>query len=740
MTVKFDNIKTGLTYHCSMSIIDPEPTSEYADNASSISFSVQMYEWVKLNGPALYRDALFSDMFDWEGRYLETEVEIYERKDRKHYYRLHNLYNVGYFARLIEGDEAYEEDPEGLEKQYESYIAKNTYIYLDATDTAKVYFPAQKTGFSDPQMGDIYIASDVPEVFPASNMLYGKRSKDGVITMPKNGLLFGMGGYYYFSNSSGKFRLVLPDKDGVPSAAADYAIELESKDITSDGMIPVTFTAAKDVAKIKYSLFEGSLTGIALDNKVQEVIKADDKTSKTITTFGEYNISPMTTDAKTGIYTLVACSYAADGTYKEFSSIELGYVKPGDSRDVNITFGIHTDDRFASDKEEENYSSENSFQYWIKGKDITHAMIQYFATSYYNTYKDKLHEEIRKYGSVDNATLKMLNTGELAGMVGNNLKAGTNYTLVIYAGNGYHNTFFTDTVSTKGKADIAKKSFYYDDLLDEQPATADFYTCEEGWIPVSRDVFDPEATGRSIRGNWKSEIVKFRKDGDGLAASGLFPSLDTNPEISLDFKDGLLYTKDDTLKQVTVTDSTHTIPSMQDFKYTYEPVVGGLSENGYFFTSYEDDDKKEHKDIFTVGKVHEDIIAFVDNRTTRRFWILALGGRMVFDGEVSKDVSNYVGETHADLILVRNNENGRRLIEGLPKHKTLENKNEHIGNTVQESSVVIPEMNHFLKYAKKFDIAHEKVEFTAEKAKPATHAGASLLELKEDALIRAIVR
>ena len=87
LTVKFDNIKTGVTYHCSMYINDPKHTSAYDNNASSISFSVQMYEWTKLNGPALYRDALFSDMFDWGGRYLETEVDIYERKDKKHYHQ-----------------------------------------------------------------------------------------------------------------------------------------------------------------------------------------------------------------------------------------------------------------------------------------------------------------------------------------------------------------------------------------------------------------------------------------------------------------------------------------------------------------------------------------------------------------------------------------------------------------------------------------------------------------------------
>ena len=79
-------------------------------------------------------------------------------------------------------------------------------------------------------MGDIMIASDVTEVWGAgSNLLYGTVSEDKVITFPKNALLISLGQYFYFSNSSGKARIVLPG-----GKAEDYALELTAEEINAE--------------------------------------------------------------------------------------------------------------------------------------------------------------------------------------------------------------------------------------------------------------------------------------------------------------------------------------------------------------------------------------------------------------------------------------------------------------------------------------------------------------------------
>ena len=117
--VNFPNIQTGVKYFCTLYIDNPKYVSSVADNASSISFAVQVFEWKSI-GKGVWRDAIFSDMFAWDGRYLESEVDVYERKDKKGFYRLNNVYTAEYFTRLVEGDEA-GKDP-ALVRSYTSYI------------------------------------------------------------------------------------------------------------------------------------------------------------------------------------------------------------------------------------------------------------------------------------------------------------------------------------------------------------------------------------------------------------------------------------------------------------------------------------------------------------------------------------------------------------------------------------------------------------------------------------------
>ena len=700
--VNFPNIEEGKTYHCTLYINDPKYVSSVANNASSISFTVQMFAWEKVNGKGIWRDAIFSDMFAWEGRYLETEVDVYERVDQKGFYRLNNVYTAEYFTRLVEGDEA-GNDP-ALVAGYSSYIDEKAYIYLNATDPNKVWFPAQKTGFSDPSMGNIMVASDVTEVFgSASNLLYGTL-KDGIVTFPKKGLLLGMGGYYYFTNSSGKFRFVLPGYE-----AADYGISLEKAETNANGEVPVTFDLAKDIAKVKYALFEGSISDIEMASKVKEVQTSSSAVEFTRTTGKAtkdvFNIKPAVDKAKTSIYTLVACAYDKAGNYKEYTSIEFGYVKPGDTKEIDITFGITVDNRYAS----ENYTAENSFQYWITGNEITHAMINYYPTSYYKTYEEQIKKELKMYGSVDSATLKRLNTSEISGKVGNNLIAGTSYTFVIYAGNAYRSGFITYEFSTEGTPDMMKKAYYWEDLLDQQPAAENITSSE--WIPVSVDIFDANATGRTIRGNERASSVKFTLEDGKMKASGLFPSLKENPTISFDYKDGLMYTMEEKLDKVTVKDSTNVIPTMR-YEYTYTPKVASFSKSGYIYTTYDDANGEERADMLVAGFVHEDIIAVMDNRTDNIFWALVLGGYQKYGNQ--EYLADVIGDTHGDLLLVRK---GSPLLDGLKKGSS---SKAQVGQTLSsvnaENCIRMPEINSIIKNIKPVDVTNDIVHVYATKA------------------------
>ena len=731
LKVWFPDIEIGKKYTCSMSITDPQYVSSYDAVASSVTFIVQMFEWKNI-GKAIYRDALFSDMFMWEGRYLETEVDIYERTDEagKGYYKLENVYSAEYIARLVEGDEAFNEDPETLTKSYKRYV-EDASIIVNATDPEKVYIPIQKTGFSDPSMGDIMIASDVTEVWGAgSNLLYGTVSEDKVITFPKNALLISLGQYFYFSNSSGKTRIVLPG-----GKAEDYALELTAEEINAENKIPVVFKPAKNVSAVKYAIFEGKVGGLEIDAKLELINSASKDIKIYEATVTEEQTIDMTFDqnAETGYYTLIACTYDNTGKYKEYASAVLGYVKPGDNKNVNVSFNVIVDDHFASEKEKENYTAQNSFQYWVRGKGITHAMFNYYSLSYYNSYQEKIEEDLKKAGSIDSGSLKVLNEGGLSGVVGNNLKPGTEYIFVVYAGNGYHNEFKTLKFKTEGEEDILQKSYWYKDFMTT-PRTAKDYTAHS-WYAVSIDVFDEEATGRTIRG--KGKKVTFSYENGKMTASGLFPSLNVelkngemqkDPSIKFDYADGCLYTTQNNLEDVFVRDSTNIIPSHANHVNRYTPKVGSISGTGYFYDTYEDEDKVERYDMVTAGFVHDQIIAFTDNRTTLSFWALLLGGyQMYSDGE---SLANFVGDAHGDLLLVRED---CPLLEGLKKSESESVASGERLNSITESNRVdMPAIGSILKDIKEADVAYDKASFDNERR--------SLLDIREDARIRTIVK
>ena len=708
ITVSFDDIPTGETFRCSMSISDPKYVHTYGYASSSIAFSVQMFEWKKVEGKGFYRENIIGDVLGLDNGYPETEVEVYERRDKKGYYRLDGVYTASYVARVMEGDEAYEKDKNGMESKYAPYVEAKSQIFIDASDPKKVYLPEQTIGLTSNFLGGVItIASDVEEVFPgASNLLYGTLNEDGVITFPKNGLIFGMSGMYYFSNTAGKTRIVLPG-----GKAEDYGLELSAAaEAEADGSRPVTFKIAKDVKTIKYHLFQGTVNEVNIGDSLNYVktngVTLDVDGQKTI----EKNIAPLKENAPTAIYTLVACTYGAGDTeYREYTKVEFGYVKPGEKKDVEIYMGLSTDDQYASDKPEENYDSSNSFRYWIRGKGITNVQIAYYPTSYYLTYKDKIEESMIRSTSVNTQTIKALNNGGLSGILGNTLQPQTSYTLVVYAGNGYANEFFVKSIKTEGKEDLTQKSFYlYDIEQFEQPGT-DAFNGE--WVAVSYDIFDAEATKKTIRGNWRSKEVNLTVEGDAVKAKGLFPSLKTNPAVKFAIKDGVLYSQENKSGKVMVKDSTHIIPTMR-FEYEYIPKTGALSSSGYFYEKFNDDTAEDRTDMLCGGFVHQDIIAFVDNRTDFSFYGFAMGGFQK-DNMGKENLVDVIGDAHGELILVRK---GSALLEGLKSQESSTAKPNESLNAAKEASITAaPKFGKVVNDQKYVDDSlNSKVEFRSD--------------------------
>jgi hypothetical protein len=359
-------------------------------------------------------------------------------------------------------------------------------------------------------------------------------------------------------------------------------------------------------------------------------------------------------------------------------------------------------------------------------------MFNYYSLSYYNSYQEKIEDELKKSGSIDNSMLKILNEGGLSGVVGTNLKPGTEYIFVVYAGNGYHSEFKTMTFKTAGEEDILQKSYWYKDFMTTA-RTAEDYT-SHSWHAVSIDVFDSNASDRTIRGNGRK--VTFSYNDGKMTASGLFPALNVkldngkiqnDPSIVFDYTDGFLYSTENDLDDVVVKDSTHIVPSMR-FEHRYTPRVGSISGSGYFYDTYEDENKVERYDMITAGFVHDQIIAFTDNRTTFSFWALLLGGyQMYSDGP---GLANFIGDAHGDLILVRED---CPLLAKLQKSESQSAKvGEKLSSVTESNRVDMPAIGTILKDIKKADVAYDQ-ETRASEIR-------SLLDIREDARIKTIVK
>ena len=156
--------------------------------------------------------------------------------------------------------------------------------------------------------------------------------------------------------------------------------------------------------------------------------------------------------------------------------------------------------------------------------------------------------------------------------------------------------------------------------------------------------------------------------------------------------------------------------------------MGSISGSGYFYDTYEDENKVEKYDMVTAGFVHDQIIAFTDNRTTLSFWAILLGGYQMYSSGAS--LSNFVGDAHGDLILVRED---CPLISKLQKSGSQSAKEgEQLSSVTESNRVDMPAIGTILKDIKASDVAYDQASFDNERK--------TLLQVRNDARIKTIVK
>lgn len=302
ISFSFRDIEAGVPYPMTLSLADGDHSTAYG--AAQYTFSILYDPWTLLSEKAIWQDDIIGGMFGFKG-FPTTEADLYESPLKKGLYRLGNVYSAEFVAAMV-----------GASPSQVAGNVREGYIIIDASNPDKVIIEPSDIGFMlDPGYGWMSIASLCSEFFDVSpeESQYGTL-KDNVITFPKEGLLLNLpdynGGGWYYTNNSGKTRIVLPG-----GSVLDPIVEATFEGIYTnvDGDASAIFNAEMnpDAASFRYVMTEGD---ISEDADTIEEIKAGivDGTiaSKTLNKGGQFLVSLD----NAGEFTLVLVPYSADGS------------------------------------------------------------------------------------------------------------------------------------------------------------------------------------------------------------------------------------------------------------------------------------------------------------------------------------------------------------------------------------------------------------------------------------------
>ncbi len=492
ITINFPAAKVGVKYECVISIDDPEYVTIYGPLATSLTFTVTRAGWNLVKSPdgksttGKWRDDIICSLYSLSGSGFnpnpELDVEIYEREDMKGYYRM-KVYGGNTFLKAFSG-------------MTNVKIAENkdAYTYVDARDADKVYLPNQTTGMTfNSDNGEISFGSYTPENFSLdeSAAQYGTL-RDGVITFPAKGImvtLSSLNGGWYNGNLNGATRITLPGYK-----AAEYSVTLTKGTMGTNGVLPVTAKLSDDIKTLKYAFFDGTLDDGEASLKAQDLNdgtlkfdgeindEIDGKTQKTFT----MNIQV----GKTGKYTMVGCGYDAEGHMQTYTALTFGYIAKGDTKKVNINFGIEA----SHDHAGEGITPDNSGKLYAYGEEIESLTFGLYKAS---RVKDADLDKLLDNSGLKFTTeqLKAVNGSGFSSMV-TGLNGDSEYTLVMRADNGYTTSTSAVTYKTTGTFNPGLETYIYNEFTEEQPSVE--YLTSTKWNYYAISYLDDEPVRRQF--------------------------------------------------------------------------------------------------------------------------------------------------------------------------------------------------------------------------------------------------
>lgn len=455
--VTFPNVETAVKYGLTLEVTDPAYASLFGSNPVSLSFSVFCVEWKYV---AVDEDGNQSFVTD-ESKAATVKFtqgfwgEVVEDVKIKYYEVNGVLHCVAYrdgdsfFPEtdvLVDFNFTMKTKPNG-EGKYDIDVKKQ-YMGWDYDAGVSVYFyDVYNWLINDGGYDESSWAG--PDDFYAKNGASNPRC-----------YYDGMGGYYfnlkYMVPALGQgmgFSAPQYDLVGLVNGVLrlDFTTRVNVGE-TVDGVAPVTFAMAKDVASVKYTILEGEVT--------DKVAKAycDSIISDTISRYAvatPENATVALELAASGVYTLVAVPFDAEGVAQQpakdvnYLAVPFTYVAKdeADKYAAVVTLGVEeTSGVYAKD----GYTNVNSFAYYVYGKDIVEAKSLVFPTEDYAVNPDSCNTLVAAEGKAFNdSVLALINGAGMSDLV-KGLKPLTSYTIVLWANNGYRSTVVAEEYTTSG--------------------------------------------------------------------------------------------------------------------------------------------------------------------------------------------------------------------------------------------------------------------------------------------------
>lgn len=444
--VTFDGIGIGNTYLASLTIEDPAYASKYNSNPISIDVKVLREKWTNLGVGTWVEHGVFN--FDAPENVIihqndldKTKYRIYMRypdpEKEGEEYALYSPKSDEYLSlRLLKSGEVFKLKTEELK------VDKDGLVLFDIFDTGIPY---------DTGAPNIWFVHPFNLSKPVNLWYYNK-----VISYQDDGVTpagIQLAPYYYIdglgaidrSQEDGIITIVFPG-----AVLTDYTINVSVGE-TVDGEIPVEFALGADVATAKYAVYEGELSKAAAERHANAIVKGDEE-SKVVPETGAVS---LTLD-KSGVYSLVAVSLDDKNEFQESAVSTFNYVAKGDEEKypVTVSAGLELTSRY----EPEGYTKVNSALFYVYGKNLTEVKASLIPTAKLDPAK--LDSLAREPKSVSDSILNLVNTTGWTDLF-TELAPVTDYTLIVWASNGYRSKVVTSEITTDGLPRVKKGTGTY---------------------------------------------------------------------------------------------------------------------------------------------------------------------------------------------------------------------------------------------------------------------------------------